>query len=283
MESSDMPYLPIAFVGLFAYLIGSIYNRIAYSKAENEVIPWTHGIRCGAAVVSSTIAYSYAIYFTYFPVVMMIRSCNLISVALVGVLFTGVKDTALKLGNKKILVALLVSVGMIVFKVYDPNVTQDHHQTQLLGVVLMAVSIMADGFLPDFQAVVKEKFKPHPTVLLAGVNKWTMILTIAFTIVTGHFQPMVSYMYHHQDYFFDMLIIGALSFVGQVFIYRLVKQFKQHIVPFIITTRKIFTVVLSIAYFGHDYNLSQVLGIVIVFGASLFEFLSEITKDFKKK
>jgi drug/metabolite transporter (DMT)-like permease len=78
-----------------------------------------------------------------------------------------------------------------------------------------------------------------------------------------------------------MLIIGAMSFVGQVFIYRLVKQFKQHIVPFIITTRKILTVVVSISYFGHKYTIEQVLGIVLVLGASAFEFLSEIRKDFK--
>ncbi len=106
-------------------------------------------------------------------------------------MFTGVKDTALKLGNKKIVVAIMVTIGMIVFKVFDPNESEDHHQTQVLGVILMAVSIIADGFLPDFQAVVKEKFKPHPTVLLAGVNKWTMILTIGFTLITGHFLPMV--------------------------------------------------------------------------------------------
>jgi hypothetical protein len=56
---------------------------------------------------------------------MMIRSCNLLSVALVGVLFTGVKDTALKLGGKKILVAVLVTVGMVIFKVFDPNQTED--------------------------------------------------------------------------------------------------------------------------------------------------------------
>lgn len=70
-----------------------------------------------------------------------------------------------------------------------------------------------------------------------------------------------------------MLIVGVLSFVGQVFIYRLVRQFKQHIVPFIITTRKIFTVGLSIAYFGHKYTLEQVGGILIVLSAAVYEFL----------
>ena len=143
----------------------------------------------------------------------------------------------------------------------------------------MIVSLLADGFLPDFQAVVKEKFKPHPTVLMAEVNKWTTFLTIIFLLATGHFLPWIQFIVSHKEYFKDLLLTGVVSFIGQVFIYRLVKQFKQHIVPFVITTRKIFTVVLSIAYFGHKYNYWQVLGISLVLAASLFEFLAEIAKD----
>jgi len=147
----------------------------------------------------------------------------------------------------------------------------------------MIVSLFADGFLPDFQAVIKERFKPHPTVLLAEINKWTTLLSFSFLLITGDFLPWVDFLISHKHYFMDLLLTGVLSFVGQIFIYRLVKQFKQHIVPFIITTRKIFTVVLSITYFGHKYNYWQVIGIVLVFGASFFEFLAEIRGDMTPK
>jgi hypothetical protein len=76
-------------------------------------------------------------------------------VALVGVLFTGVKDTALKLGNNRIVVALLVTGGMIIFKAHDPNQSEEENKTEALGIVLMLISLLSDGFLPDFQAVVK--------------------------------------------------------------------------------------------------------------------------------
>ena len=88
-------------------------------------MPWRHGFKCGFAVVLITICYSYAIKITNFPVVMMIRSCSLLSVVLYGVLFTGVSDTSLKLGYRKIIVAAIVTLGMIVFKVYDPNQKKD--------------------------------------------------------------------------------------------------------------------------------------------------------------
>ena len=117
----DLPYAQILFVGFFSYVLGTIYNLIMYPKEECFVVPDRQSIKCGAAVVSNTIAYSYAIHFTNFPVVMMVRSCNLLSVTLVTVLFTGVKDTSLKLGYQKIAVALIVTIGIIIFKVFDPN------------------------------------------------------------------------------------------------------------------------------------------------------------------
>ena len=85
------------------------------------MVPDKNSIKCGAAVVLNVVAYSYAIFYTNFPVVMMVRSCNLLSVALVAVIFTGVKDTGLKLGTRKIVMASIVTLGIIIFKVYDPN------------------------------------------------------------------------------------------------------------------------------------------------------------------
>ena len=85
---------------------------------------------------------------------------------------------------------------------------------------------------------------------------------------------MIIFISQHKSILVDMMIIGVLSFLGQIFIYRLVKEFKQHIVPFIITTRKIFTVALSIGYYGHKYSYEQLIGVAIVFGASAYEFIS---------
>lgn len=56
----------------------------------------------------------------------------------------------------------------------------------------------------------------------------------------------------------------------------MIKQFKQHIVPFVITTRKIFTVVISIILYGHNTTFFQILAIILIFGTTSYEYLSEI-------
>ena len=79
-----------------------------------------------------------------------------------------------------------------------------------------------------------------------------------------------------------MLLMGVLSTVGQMFVYRMIKQFKQHFPPFVITTRKIFTVVLSIFWYGHETNILQLLGLFIVFALVTYEFVSELVEEKKK-
>lgn len=61
-----------------------------------------------------------------------------------------------------------------------------------------------------------------------------------------------------------------------MFVYRMIKQFKQHFVPFVITTRKIFTVGLSIIVYKHATNVWQILGLILVFGVVKYEFVSEL-------
>lgn len=69
----------------------------------------------------------------------------------------------------------------------------------------------------------------------------------------------------HPQMGYDMIMLSCLTTIGQVFVYRMIKQFKQHIVPFVITTRKIFTVVISIVFYGHKTSFFQILAIILIF------------------
>lgn len=51
----------------------------------------------------------------------MAKSCNILSVILVGVLCSRVTDKKLKLGPKKIIVAIVVSIGIVMFRFFDPE------------------------------------------------------------------------------------------------------------------------------------------------------------------
>ena len=111
--------------------------------------------------------------------------------------------------------------------------------------------------------------------MLAYVNKWATIIAFLYAILSGNLVPMFQFLLSHNELMYDLIIFGFLATLGQFFIYRIVKEFKQHIVPFIITTRKMFTIGLSIFYYRHETSSMQVFGIILVFAVLIYEFYSE--------
>ena len=135
------------------------------TKEERVDIPWKKAALCAVTVIISTLTYTYAIYLTTYPLVMMFKSCNILSVILVGVLCSRVTDKKLKLGVKKIVIGVLITFGIILFKVTEPTTDKDAEgkkKTELYGIGLLIISLLADGFLPDFQAEIKSVYKPQP-------------------------------------------------------------------------------------------------------------------------
>ena len=87
--------------------------------------------------------------------------------------------------------------------------------------------------------------------MMVAINKWVTIISIAYSTLLLEIVDIFTFCATHSYFLFHMVLMGLLSTVGQMFVYRMIKQFKQHFVPFVITTRKIFTVGLSIIIYHH--------------------------------
>ena len=114
--------------------------------------------------------------------------------------------------------------------------------------------------------------------MMADLNKWAGIISLLFVIGSLEIMTFPVFLYQHPRFTFDLVFSSILAGFGQFFVYRMIKQFKQHFVPFTISSRKILTVVISIFFYHHKTNVIQLLGVVIVLSAVGYEFLSEITK-----
>lgn len=96
-----------------AWIFGWIVNNLFYK--EHTRMPASNLVACAIMVCISTHTYMLAIYLTSFPIVMLVKSCNIVSVVLVGVFCSRVRDKSLSLGPKKIVVAAAVSIGIIMY------------------------------------------------------------------------------------------------------------------------------------------------------------------------
>lgn len=108
---------------------------------------------------------------------------------------------------------------------------------------------------------------------MAQTNKWVFILTVIYSILTQQFLPIIYFMVDHPWFSLDILLNASMSAIVQFFVYYLIQKFRQHIVPFVITIRKIFSVVISILWFNHSVGVMQWIGVVIVFASAVFDFI----------
>ena len=277
MDDFKYPIVLLIFPYLTGWLVGSLW-----AKKTGEVVelPRKNLMYTAAMVMVGTLTYNIAILFTSYPVVIMFKSCSILSAIIVGVCFSRVRDEKLKLGTNKLIVGGLVSVGIFLFNYYSLE-DQGEKGTSLLGLILLLVSLMADGLLPDFQAEMKSLYKPRPVDLMFQINKWVFVFSICYSLVTLDFWHISEFVWEHPTVLYDILGISCMNFFVQMFVYYIIQKVKHHIAPFVITIRKIFSVVISIFWFSHAIDGMQWLGVVVVFMAAVFDFVSEKCKPHK--
>lgn len=214
----------------------------------------------------------------------MVKSCSLLSVIMVGVFCSRVKDKKLKLGGNKIIIGLLACVGILVFNLFktvekggvDKPIT-------LISSLLLVASLIGDGFLPDLQAEIKSEYKPSVMEMYLQINKYTFLVSMTFSLVTGKLLYFFEFFSTHDEIVQDIVILSVLNALGQIVIYKMIKMYKQHIPAFIIGIRKCLTVVVNIVYFGHSVNTEQLFAMVFVFASILLEtydnYLEKKEKD----
>ena len=74
---------------------------------------------------------------------------------LVAVFCSRVKEQSLKLGPEKIIIGIIVTIGVFLFSFFDPEKENRSSESEIIGIILLIISLIADGFLPDFQAAIK--------------------------------------------------------------------------------------------------------------------------------
>lgn len=77
------------------------------------------------------------------------------------------------------------------------------------------------------------------------------MLTWAISILSLQLKPIFYFFVEYPEALMNVCLEAVFSSFGQLFSYYLILNFKQHIMPLVMTTRKSLSVVLSIIVYGH--------------------------------
>lgn len=206
-----------------------------------------------------------ALNYVSFPLQTISKSTKVVPVMLMG-----------KVLNKKkykwveYLEAVMISAGVSVFAL-DTASAASGGSTELKGIACLALYIIADSFTSQWQSRV---YREHKGVdqyqMMFAVNVWSILFTLGGLLANSEFFSTLTFLQENPPAIWDQVLISVTSATGQLFIYYTIKKFGPVVFTIIMTTRQVFSMVLSTIYYRHPMTPIALLGASVVFGTIFY-------------
>jgi UDP-galactose transporter B1 len=89
---------------------------------------------------------------------------------------------------------------------------------------------------------------------------------LPMSIASGQFNEGIQLLKGEPRLVSIVLLQNAIVAVGQIFIFLTITWYSSLVCTTITTTRKFFTILFSVLYFGHRFNMWQWVSVSMVFG-----------------
>ena len=203
-----------------------------------------------------------ALRFIPYPMQVIAKSSKPIPVMLLGVLLAQKRYTV-----QKYFFVLLIVVGVILF-IYDGNKVGKKNEGNLnLGLLLVGMSLLADGVLGAIEDRMRAKTKPTALNFMFKINAFTAIFLIVGTIGTGEIFRFYEFAAKYPDLYGKIALAALSGSMGQIFIFMMISEFGPLPCSITTTLRKFFTVIISVIFMGNPLNIQQQFATAIVFAA----------------
>merc|ERR1719315_112679 len=219
------------------------------------------------AMVTSNKALSWVNY----PTQVIGKSCKPIPVMVLGVL-VGKKSYPML----KYLFILMIVGGVALFMYKDNSAKTSGGSTDSLigvGELLLLVSLTCDGLTGAVQERMKLEHQTKSGHMMMAMNKWSVGYLAVALAFTREGLEFVGFIQRHPAVLWELATFSVASALGQFFIFLCVSDFGPLPCSIITTTRKFFTVLASVIFFGNSLITRQWLGTIFVFAGIFLDGL----------
>lgn len=227
------------------------------------------------AMVSSNMALRWVNY----PTQVVAKAAKPIPVMILGVLI-GRKSYSMQ----KYLFILLIVVGVVMFMYKEGQASKSTESTGL-GEILLFLSLSMDGMTGALQERMRAASKPSGQHMMLAMNYWSTLMLGTALVLTGEGKEFITFSLKHPELFGHLASLALAGAIGQLFIFMMVSHFGPLPCSVVTTTRKFFTVLFSVIFFGNSLTGRQWLGTLLVFSglfADMFMGKKPPTNDKKK-
>lgn len=202
-----------------------------------------------------------ALQFVSYPTQVIGKAGKPIPVMILGVLL-GKKVYPVR----KYIFIVLIVIGVALFMYKDSNVTKKQSESQLsVGELLLLLSLTMDGLTSAVQERMRAEHNSRSGHMMLNMNVWSVIFSGTVIVILGELSEFISFLQRYPSTIWHIMTFSIAGAFGQYFIFLTVAEFGPLPCSIITTTRKFFTVLGSILFFGNNLTFRQWMGTFTVF------------------
>jgi UDP-galactose transporter B1 len=231
-----------------------------------------------ACYVFAMVGSNESLRFVSYPVAVLAKSCKLIPTMVMGRLIE-----RRQYSTQQWMAAICISSGIALFNYsrmshnqsQQPSSSSEEDKHYWKGMVLLCISLSMDGFLGACQGMLKrpgigpiEKRQRPPTAVetMLFINVYALFLLFPLAVVTDQWNEGIRLLKESEQLRVNIAILTGVVSVGQIFIFLCIAWYSSLVTTTITTTRKFFTILLSVLHFGHSFTVGQWTSVCMVFG-----------------
>jgi adenosine 3'-phospho 5'-phosphosulfate transporter B2 len=164
--------------------------------------------------------------------------------------------------------AITFGVAMFSFGQNDGDSEQIDPHVQFIGFLLLSTYVLSDSFTAQYQNKIYSEYgKLNQYHMMFGVNVSSIIITSIAMLFSGEIYMVAEFLYMNPRSGWYNLLTAICSTTGQVAIYYTIKRFGPITFVIIMTTRQMFSMIISTVLFSHSINMMGIIGSLFVFAA----------------
>lgn len=255
------------------------------SDGGQDSTPTKYYATCAFTYLLAMVSSNKALLWVNYPTQVIGKSCKPIPVMILGkkmqildkqkvsilfisgVLFGGKKYPALKY-----FFVFLIVAGVALFMYKDKPQNSSEGPGIGLGELLLILSLTCDGLTGAVQERMKSGYNTKGGHMMKAMNMWSILFLGIALVATGEMFEFAQFVNRYPNVMGQLLSVAVASALGQHFIFMCVTEFGPLPCSIVTTTRKFFTVLVSVLYFGNALANRQWLGTALVFSGKSLNF-----------
>jgi len=243
------------------YVYALVMSKTVLKQGEDSTSNTYYAI-CSFTYLLAMVSSNKALSWVNYPTQVIAKSGKPIPVMVLGVLVGRKRYPLLKY---LFILMIVMGVALFMYKDKAAKATDDGGSIIGVGELLLLLSLTCDGLTGAVQERMKAEHGTKSGHMMKAMNLWSMGYLGIALLYTGEGIEFFSFVQRHPTVLWQIATFSVASALGQFFIFMCVTEFGPLPCSIITTTRKFFTVLASVIFFGNSLINRQWMGVALVF------------------